>query len=184
MGARDPPPPMTADNSPRKTVVATHTPLDHTPFPTFRCRAPKRTMWEIQFLTNKGASGWGETAKTTIENLQGHPSCDMILSGKKTKCPQNAKNDHITWRSWAFKTSTFGITWCFFFLPSSRLEVADGFHIRWRMLAAQNTPLPRYTPSLPALGSCDSTPFEEGFLEGSQDCFREGYKKGSSKVTM
>ena len=33
--------------------------------------------------------------------------------------------------------STFGITWCHHFWPNLRLEVAEGFHIRWRMLAAQ-----------------------------------------------
>ena len=50
--------------------------------------------------------------------------------------PKNAKTYHITWRLWAFETSTFGITWCDHFWPNSRLKVAEGFHIRWRMLAA------------------------------------------------
>ena len=50
--------------------------------------------------------------------------------------PQKALIDHITWRPWAFKTSTFGITWCDNFWPNVWLKVAEGFHIRWRMLAA------------------------------------------------
>ena len=50
---------------------------------------------------------------------------------------KNAKNDHITWRPWAFETSTFGIARCDNFWPNLRLEVAEGLHIRWRMLAAQ-----------------------------------------------
>ena len=44
--------------------------------------------------------------------------------------PKNAK---------AFKTSTFGITWCDNFWPKVWLEVAEGFHIRWRMLAAHKS---------------------------------------------
>ena len=51
--------------------------------------------------------------------------------------PKYAKHYHITWRLWAFKTSTFGITWCDHFWPNLRLEVAEVFHIRWRMLVAQ-----------------------------------------------
>ena len=49
--------------------------------------------------------------------------------------PKNAKNYLSRWRPWAFKTSTFGITWCDNFWPNLRLKVAEGFHIRWRMLA-------------------------------------------------
>ena len=51
--------------------------------------------------------------------------------------PKNAENDHITWRPWAFKTSTFGITWCDNFWPNLRFKSRNVFHIRWRMLAAQ-----------------------------------------------
>ena len=51
----------------------------------------------------------------------------------KILAPKNAKNYHITWRPWAFKTSIFGITWCDNFWPNLRLEVAESFHIRWRM---------------------------------------------------
>ena len=50
--------------------------------------------------------------------------------------PKNPQKHHITWRPWAFKTSTVGITWCDNFWPNLRLEVEEGFRIRWRMLAA------------------------------------------------
>ena len=50
---------------------------------------------------------------------------------------KKAKIYHITWRPWALKTSTFGIMWCDNFWPNLRLEGAEGFHIRWRMLTAQ-----------------------------------------------
>ena len=50
--------------------------------------------------------------------------------------PKNAKNYHITWCPWAFKASTFSITWCDPFWPNLRFEIAEGFRIRWRMLAA------------------------------------------------
>ena len=50
--------------------------------------------------------------------------------------PKTAKNYHITWRPWAFKTSTFGITWCDNFWPNLRFKSRKVFHIRWRMLAA------------------------------------------------
>ena len=55
--------------------------------------------------------------------------------------PKNAKHFLSTWRPWALKTSTFGITRCDNFWPKSQLKVAEGFHIRWRMLAAH----PRYS---------------------------------------
>ena len=55
----------------------------------------------------------------------------------RPKFGKKAKLYNITWRPWACKTSTFGITWCDNFWPNKRLEVAEGFHIRWRMLAAQ-----------------------------------------------
>ena len=53
--------------------------------------------------------------------------------------PKNTKTYHITWRPWAFKTNTLGITWCHNFWPNLRLEVGEGFHIRWRMLAARRS---------------------------------------------
>ena len=49
---------------------------------------------------------------------------------------KKAKFDLTTRRPWAFKTSTFGITWCDNLWPNLRRKVAEGFHIRWRMLAA------------------------------------------------
>ena len=55
--------------------------------------------------------------------------CD--LSSAKN-APQNARNDHITWRLGTFETRTFGII-------SSRIcawKLQRVFHIRWRMRAA------------------------------------------------
>ena len=49
-------------------------------------------------------------------------------------CPVRARRNR---NPWAFKTSTFGITWCDNLWPNLPLEVAERFHIRWRMRAAQ-----------------------------------------------
>ena len=43
---------------------------------------------------------------------------------------------HMT--SLSLSKSTFGITWCDNLWPNLRLEVAEGFHIRWRMSAAHD----------------------------------------------
>ena len=67
-----------------------------------------------------------------------HPSRDVIFSGKKNWL-KHAKNYHITWCPWAFKTRTFGITWCDNFWPNFGLKVAEDFHIRWRTLAAHRS---------------------------------------------
>ena len=51
--------------------------------------------------------------------------------------PKNGRNYFCTWRLGAFKTSTFGITWCDNFQPIFGSNSQRIFHIRWRMQAAQ-----------------------------------------------
>ena len=72
--------------------------------------------------------------------------------------PEKNKICHIQWRPPALKTSTFGITWCDDFWPNLRLEVSEGFHIRWWMLAAQCRRLRdlRNTTCLPLVETCPS----------------------------
>ena len=67
---------------------------------------------------------------------------------------KNAPNYHFTWRPWAFKTSTFGITWCDHFWPKVQLKVAEGFHIWWRMLAAYNCMALERQQNLPRANFC------------------------------
>ena len=65
-----------------------------------------------------------------------------IQSQKKcNSIPPAIPYSHLTpsqWRPWAYKISTFGITWCDHFWPNLRLEAVEGFHIKWWMLAAHN----------------------------------------------
>ena len=96
-------------------------------------RAPK-IRWRIFASKSERKSCESSIAKEFAIGRK-HPSRDdVIFSGQNLA--KNAKNDHITCRSWAFKTGTFGITWCDNFWPNTRLEVAEGFQIRRRMLAA------------------------------------------------
>ena len=119
------------------------------------CRWGKKTLWRWRCQHGWRGRGWWWW-------LDGH--FGDVLSGKRLVCSQgigyfwyvssagsihhvmwsfpakiwakNAQNHHITWRPWAFKTCTFGITWCDNFWPNLRLKVAEGFHMRWRILAA------------------------------------------------
>ena len=75
--------------------------------------------------------------------------CDLFQPKFSKKC----QNYHITWRPWTFKTSTFGVTWCDNFWPNLLIEVAESFHIRWRMLAAQHFCTWHFVPPKPEFGA-------------------------------
>ena len=55
-----------------------------------------------------------------------HPSRDVNFFGQ-ILAKQKARNYFCTWRLGAFKTSTFGITWCDDFKPNLRFEVSELF---------------------------------------------------------
>ena len=61
--------------------------------------------------------------------------CDVLRPEFAEEKRNKKQKYHITSHPWTFKTSTSGITCCDNFQPTLRLEVAAGFHIRWRMLA-------------------------------------------------
>ena len=74
------------------------------------------------------------TTKTRVLVMIRSPNILTLNSRKCVRFPSQSAN-------FASKASTFGITWCDHSWPNLRIEVAEGFHIRWRMLAAQ-CPLP------------------------------------------
>ena len=55
------------------------------------------------------------------------PLRNHVMRFSWPKCLENVRNDHIAWCPWAFKASTFGITWwCWFPIPASVLSHPDG----------------------------------------------------------
>ena len=80
------------------------------------CKQEKSHPQNPQLSMSQGEAQHGISKK--------HPSRDVIFSGQNLARKTNI--NHITWHSWAFQTSTFGITWYDHFWPNLRLEVAEG----------------------------------------------------------
>ena len=76
------------------------------------CLQEKPRSLEKKGKTHQKKKEFLEADKEIQENKVGgkHPSRDVIFSGQNL-LQKRPKTDHIIWRYWAFKTSTFGMMW-------------------------------------------------------------------------